>query len=174
MRRFIITGAPGAGKTAIIRQLELDGFSVVEEAATDVIATLQRDRQIRASFQADEVQVHDRCASDRYGAPEGASRFRVACSKAYAIARSLGSLQAVPVKLTPKGCNRGANASGNGIVAPFGTMPNGTITVGYPGRAASADPLEPGNKSASSRSRFITSSMPCAAVRYRSFARSAS
>jgi predicted ATPase len=35
MRRFIITGAPGAGKTAIIRQLELDGFSVVEEAATD-------------------------------------------------------------------------------------------------------------------------------------------
>ena len=38
MRRFIITGAPGAGKTAIIRQLELEGFSVVEEAATDVIA----------------------------------------------------------------------------------------------------------------------------------------
>jgi len=29
MRRFIITGAPGSGKTAIIRQLELDGFSVV-------------------------------------------------------------------------------------------------------------------------------------------------
>jgi len=83
MRRFIITGAPGAGKTAIIRQLELDGFSVVEEAATDVIvavqahgaenpwkhpsfidviASLQRDRQIRASFQPDDVQFHDRCA----------------------------------------------------------------------------------------------------------------
>ena len=82
MRRFIITGAPGAGKTAIIRQLELDGFSVVEEAATDVvaaaqaqgtvqpwthpsfidvIANLQRDRQIRASYQPDEVQFHDRC-----------------------------------------------------------------------------------------------------------------
>jgi AAA domain len=41
MRRFIITGAPGAGKTAIIRQLELDGFSVVEEAATDVSAAVQ-------------------------------------------------------------------------------------------------------------------------------------
>src|SRR5688572_27186602 len=41
MRRFIITGAPGAGKTAIIRQLEIDGFSVVEEAATDVIALCQ-------------------------------------------------------------------------------------------------------------------------------------
>jgi len=82
MRRFIITGAPGAGKTAIIRQLELEGFSVVEEAATDVIAaaqaqgtaqpwaypsfidavgSLQRDRQIRASYQPDEVQFHDRC-----------------------------------------------------------------------------------------------------------------
>ena len=83
MRRFIITGAPGAGKTAIIRQLELDVFSVVEEAATDVIAAahaqgtveawkhpsfidaivhLQRDRQIRASYRPDEVQFHDRSA----------------------------------------------------------------------------------------------------------------
>jgi predicted ATPase len=83
MRRFIITGAPGAGKTAIIRQLELEGFSVVEEAATDVIAaaqalgadqpwthpsfidvvaSLQRDRQIRAAYQPDEIQFHDRCA----------------------------------------------------------------------------------------------------------------
>jgi len=83
MKRFIITGAPGAGKTAIIRQLELDGFSVVEEAATDIIAalhpqgvvqpwaypsfidaiaSLQRERQIRASHQPDEAQFHDRCA----------------------------------------------------------------------------------------------------------------
>src|SRR5262249_26100914 len=82
MRRFVITGAPGVGKTAIIRQLELEGFSVVEEAATDVIAAaqdrgtaqpwthpsfidvianLQRDRQIRASYQPVEVQFHDRC-----------------------------------------------------------------------------------------------------------------
>ena len=82
MRRFVITGAPGAGKTAIIRQLELDGFSVVEEEATDVIAaaqakgtvqpwihpafidavaSLQRKRQLRASYQPDEVQFYDRC-----------------------------------------------------------------------------------------------------------------
>jgi predicted ATPase len=81
MRRFIVTGAPGAGKTAIVRQLELDGFGVVEEAATDVIAAaqahgtpepwtqpsfidavarLQRDRQIRASHQPDSLQFHDR------------------------------------------------------------------------------------------------------------------
>jgi len=83
MRRFILTGAPGSGKTAIIRQLELDGFSVVEEASTDVIALgqvqgvaepwkhpsfidsiaeLQRRRQVRASRETDEVQFHDRSA----------------------------------------------------------------------------------------------------------------
>jgi AAA domain len=45
MRRFIITGAPGAGKTAIIRQLEFDGFSIVEEAATDIIAAAQSRAQ---------------------------------------------------------------------------------------------------------------------------------
>lgn len=83
MRRFILTGAPGSGKTAILRQLELDGFSVVEEAATDIIAaaqnrgtaepwrhssfideiaTLQRARQLRASHQTEEIQFHDRSA----------------------------------------------------------------------------------------------------------------
>ena len=83
MRRFILTGAPGSGKTTIIRQLELDGFSVVEEAATDVIglwqargvaepwkhpsfidaiAALQRRRQVRAARETGEVQFHDRSA----------------------------------------------------------------------------------------------------------------
>jgi predicted ATPase len=37
MPRHVLTGAPGAGKTAIIRQLECDGYRVVEESATDVI-----------------------------------------------------------------------------------------------------------------------------------------
>lgn len=83
MKRFILTGAPGAGKTVILRQLELDGFSVVEEAATDVIALqqaqgiaepwtypssidavvdLQRQRQLRASSELADVQFHDRSA----------------------------------------------------------------------------------------------------------------
>lgn len=82
MKRFIITGAPGAGKTAILRQLELGGFSVVEEAATDVIAQaqaqgkaepwtepsfidavagLQRQRQIQECRAPSEIQFHDRC-----------------------------------------------------------------------------------------------------------------
>lgn len=38
MPSFVLTGTPGAGKTAILRLLELDGYAVVEEAATDVIA----------------------------------------------------------------------------------------------------------------------------------------
>ncbi len=83
MQRFILTGAPGAGKTAILRQLERDGFSVVEEAASDVIALetalgvaepwthpefidaiaeLQRRRQARAASADAAVQFHDRSA----------------------------------------------------------------------------------------------------------------
>jgi len=59
VNRFVLTGAPGSGKTAILRQLEVDGpealgagsvggiggtggmLGVVEEAATDVIALAQ-------------------------------------------------------------------------------------------------------------------------------------
>jgi predicted ATPase len=80
MKRFIVTGAPGSGKTVILRQLELDGFGVVEEAATDVIALQQangiREPWTRSAFidqvvalqawrrsrLADEVQFHDRSA----------------------------------------------------------------------------------------------------------------
>jgi predicted ATPase len=38
MPGYILTGTPGSGKTAILRRLEVDGYAVVEEAATDVIA----------------------------------------------------------------------------------------------------------------------------------------
>jgi len=41
MRRFILTGAPGSGETALIRKLELEGYGVVEEMATDLIALKQ-------------------------------------------------------------------------------------------------------------------------------------
>jgi predicted ATPase len=81
LKRYIITGAPGAGKTVIIRQLEADGFSVVEEAATDMIAmkqaegleepwftpsfideiaALQRTRLLQSSFWPGGAQFHDR------------------------------------------------------------------------------------------------------------------
>jgi len=81
MKTYILTGAPGAGKTAIIRQLEVDGFGVVEEAATDVISlwqakgiaeprthpefidavvSLQQTRERRSTGCNDPVQFHDR------------------------------------------------------------------------------------------------------------------
>jgi predicted ATPase len=83
MKRYILTGAPGAGKTVVLRQLELQGFGVVEEAATDLIAleqaqgiaepwtqssfldavvALQKSRQILASAEPVAIQFHDRSA----------------------------------------------------------------------------------------------------------------
>jgi predicted ATPase len=79
--RYILTGAPGAGKTAVLRLLESTGHAVVEEAATDVIALeqacgvdepwrdprfpdrvvrLQRSRLRRADAVGAEVVIFDR------------------------------------------------------------------------------------------------------------------
>jgi predicted ATPase len=81
MKRYILTGAPGAGKTVLLRRLELAGYGVVEEAATDLIALttargvdehwrepsfiddivdLQIRRQRRADAWADDIVVFDR------------------------------------------------------------------------------------------------------------------
>jgi predicted ATPase len=81
MRRCILTGTPGSGKTSILRLLERLGHGVVEEAATDVIAlarargdaephlrasfiddivVLQRQRQERAPAAGTPPQFHDR------------------------------------------------------------------------------------------------------------------
>lgn len=43
MHRYILTGAPGAGKTVLLRALERAGHAVVEEAATDAIALAQAE-----------------------------------------------------------------------------------------------------------------------------------
>ena len=40
--RFIFTGPPGSGKTTLLQHLAQDGFPIAAEAATDVIATKQR------------------------------------------------------------------------------------------------------------------------------------
>jgi predicted ATPase len=78
---YILTGAPGAGKTAVLRLLEASGYPVVEEAATDVIAlgnalgraepwqdhdfigkvvTLQRQRQDSLRVPAGAIVFFDR------------------------------------------------------------------------------------------------------------------
>jgi predicted ATPase len=50
MKRYILTGAPGEGKTAILRHLELDGYGIVEGAATDIIALEQAPSPNSASI----------------------------------------------------------------------------------------------------------------------------
>jgi predicted ATPase len=81
MRRYIITGAPGAGKTTILAALRDRGYAVVDEAATDVsareqalghdepwrdagyadaIALLQRERQEQSVPAETTVQIFDR------------------------------------------------------------------------------------------------------------------
>ncbi len=79
LRRYVLTGAPGAGKTAIAHALRERGYAVVPEAATDVIAAEQargvdepwrredfcdkivrRQRQTEPPADQTGVQVYDR------------------------------------------------------------------------------------------------------------------
>jgi len=81
MKRYILTGTPGSGKTSILHTLKRQGYRVVEEAATDVIAReqrlgnrepwlkpdfidaiihLQKERQLEAEIDSDDLQWYDR------------------------------------------------------------------------------------------------------------------
>ncbi len=76
MKRYILTGALGAGKTAILRLMESLGYGVVEEAATAVIALEQArgdpEPWTRAFF-IDEVVAATAPGADgqrRWGCPD--------------------------------------------------------------------------------------------------------
>ncbi len=81
MKRYILTGTPGCGKTSIIRTLEMKGHLIVSEAATDIIAyeqvlgneepwkypnfiddivRLQKQRQIQVENASSNLQFYDR------------------------------------------------------------------------------------------------------------------
>lgn len=53
MKRYVLTGAPGAGKTSVLEALREQGFPVVAEAATDVISR-QQARGIAEPWQQDD------------------------------------------------------------------------------------------------------------------------
>lgn len=99
-RRFVLTGAPGAGKTSILHALAAERFATVGEAATDLIAReqaagtaepwtdpgfidrvvgLQRERRLTVSG---DVLFHDRSAfctealADYLGHPHSAGLVR--------------------------------------------------------------------------------------------------
>ncbi|WP_433044528.1 AAA family ATPase [Dactylosporangium sp. CS-033363] len=74
IRRFVLTGAPGAGKTTIAEALKERGYAVVDEAATHIIGTvpgIEQDtprflrtilelQQQREHEQRAEIQILDR------------------------------------------------------------------------------------------------------------------
>lgn len=81
MKRSILTGTPGSGKTSILHCLKSQGYDVVEEAATDIImrerrcgnqepwrrpdfidaiVRLQKHRQCEAALASSDLQWYDR------------------------------------------------------------------------------------------------------------------
>lgn len=42
MKRYILTGTPGSGKTSIIQWIEKEGHTAIHESATDIISAAQR------------------------------------------------------------------------------------------------------------------------------------
>ena len=77
MIRYILTGTPGAGKTAVLRLLEFNGATVVEEAATDVIA-LENARGHREPW-------HDQCFIDKIVTLQRQRQARAQATEAAAI-----------------------------------------------------------------------------------------
>jgi len=78
MPLYILTGTPGAGKTAILRLLELDGYAVVEEAATDVIAVdqaLGHDKPLDVPAFIDKIVLLQRHRQTGSPAGNGATVF---------------------------------------------------------------------------------------------------
>ncbi len=53
VKRFILTGAPGSGKTSVIKELEKCGHVIVPESATDVILEEQA-KDIERPWEEDE------------------------------------------------------------------------------------------------------------------------
>ena len=87
MKRYIVTGAPGSGKTSVLQMLEFQGFKVVHEAVTEImrnnqkngmdapwqesfflqqILDLQKTRLAKDEKSVHGVEFHDRSVLDTY------------------------------------------------------------------------------------------------------------
>jgi len=75
MRRFILTGAPGAGKTTLIEALAARGHAVVPEAATDVNAELLAEGVADPSAAPDFIDRIAACQRARRLAPGAPLQF---------------------------------------------------------------------------------------------------
>ena len=70
-KRYVLTGAPGAGKTSTLHALRERGFAVVAEAATDVIAREQGDGVAEPWLEADFPDKIARLQRQRLQRPDG-------------------------------------------------------------------------------------------------------
>jgi predicted ATPase len=76
-RRYVITGAPGAGKTTVARLLEMRGLAVIHEAATDVIAQRQADGRQEPWQDADFLDLVVAAQRERQQAAAGRHEVQV-------------------------------------------------------------------------------------------------
>jgi predicted ATPase len=78
MRRYIITGAPGAGKTTILAALRGRGYPVVGEAATDIITRERRRGRVEPWSGPDFIDAIVRLQRRRQLRPVPATATRAA------------------------------------------------------------------------------------------------
>jgi predicted ATPase len=99
MKRYILTGTPGCGKTSIVRALEFARYLVVEEAATDVIALRNAqgitEPHTQPSF-IDDIANLQKQRQMRVAGLEGIQFYDRSPLCTYALSRWLG----VPVSIT--------------------------------------------------------------------------
>ncbi|MFC0007614.1 AAA family ATPase [Micromonospora siamensis] len=91
-RRYVLTGAPGAGKTSLAQLLARRGHLVVAEAATDVIARRQRQGCPEPWQEGDFVDLvaREQCRRQRAAGSGGTQLYDRSPLCTLALARHLG------------------------------------------------------------------------------------
>src|SRR5262249_23299427 len=127
MKRFVLTGAPGSGKTSILRVLAATGYAVVEEAATDVnVARLAAGTPSRGPTRCSSNG--SRCCSGSAGRSRSARRPRHRCTtgQRYAHWRSRTTSAARSPRCwkrrSPGSPRPGTSTAGCSLSAPLGFL----------------------------------------------------